>query len=84
MVVMVALFQHTKETEINWKKEGSLERAHTHTSAMSQIAKNVNRRGYGEWRTQEFCSGEGGGEGVQQIQLRIQDREKWDLEAAAS
>jgi len=58
VLVTVALFQHTKATEIDWKKQGSLERAHTHTSAVSQIAKNNgNRRGYGQWRTQEFCSG---------------------------
>jgi len=28
-----------------------------------------------QWRTQEFCSGGG----VQQIQLRTEDRENWDL-----
>jgi len=31
-----------------------------------------------QWRTQEFCLG-----GVQQIQLRTEDRENRDLEAAA-
>jgi len=31
-----------------------------------------------QWRTQEFCSG-----GVQQIQLRTEDRENRDLGAAA-
>jgi len=34
-----------------------------------------------EWRTQEFCLGGGG---VQQIQLRTEDREKGDLAAVAS
>ena len=33
----------------------------------------------GQWRTQEFCSGGG----VQQIQLRTEDRENGDLGAAA-
>jgi hypothetical protein len=33
------------------------------------------------WRTQEFCSGEGGG--VQQIQLRPEGRENGDLGAVA-
>jgi len=32
-----------------------------------------------QWRTQEFCSGGGGG--VQQIQLRTEDRENRDLGA---
>ena len=32
-----------------------------------------------QWRTQEFCSGGG----VQQIQLRTEDRENGDLEAVA-
>jgi len=32
-----------------------------------------------QWRTQEFCSGRG----VQQIQLRIADRENGDLGAVA-
>ena len=36
--------------------------------------------GYRQWRTQEFCSG---GRGLQQIQLRIEDRENEDLEAVA-
>ena len=31
-----------------------------------------------QWRTQEFCSG-----GIQQIQLRTEDRENRDLEAVA-
>ena len=35
-----------------------------------------------QWRTQEFFSGRGGG-GVQQIQLRTEDRENGDLEAIA-
>jgi hypothetical protein len=34
-----------------------------------------------QWRTQEFCSGGGGG--VQQIQLRTEDRENGDLGAVA-
>ena len=33
-----------------------------------------------QWRTQEFCSGGGG---VQQIQLRTEDRENGDLGAVA-
>ena len=33
-----------------------------------------------QWRTQEFCSGEGG---VQQIQLNTEDRENGDLGAVA-
>ena len=33
----------------------------------------------GQWRTQEFCSGRG----VQQIQLRTEDRENGDLGAVA-
>ena len=33
-----------------------------------------------QWRTQEFFSG---GEGVQQIQLRTEDREDGDLRAVA-
>jgi len=32
-----------------------------------------------QWLTQEFCSGEG----VQRIQLRVEDREKGDLGAVA-
>jgi len=36
-----------------------------------------------QWRTQEFCSGGGGGEAVQQIQLRTEDRENGDLGAVA-
>ena len=32
-----------------------------------------------QWRTQEFCSGGGG----QQIQLRTEERENWDLRAVA-
>ena len=39
--------------------------------------KNVNVI---QWRTQEFCSGGG----VQQIQLRTEDRENGDLGAVAS
>ena len=35
--------------------------------------------GYRQWRTQEFCSGGG----VQQIQLRTEDRENGDLGAVA-
>ena len=34
-----------------------------------------------QWRTQEFCSGGGGG--VQQIQLMTEDRENGDLGAVA-
>ena len=34
---------------------------------------------YHQWRTQEFCSGGG----VQQIQLRTEDRENADLGAVA-
>jgi len=33
-----------------------------------------------QWRTQEFCSGDGG---VQQIHLRTEDRENGDLGAVA-
>ena len=33
-----------------------------------------------QWRTQEFCSGGGG---VQQIQLRTEDRENGDLGTVA-
>ena len=36
--------------------------------------------GLSQWRTQEFCSRGGG---VQQIQLRIEDRENGDLGAVA-
>jgi len=35
-----------------------------------------------QWRNQEFCSREGEG-GVQQIQLRTEDRENGDLGAVA-
>jgi hypothetical protein len=38
--------------------------------------------GIAQWRTQEFCWG-GGGVGVQQIQLRTEDRENGDLGAVA-
>jgi hypothetical protein len=34
-----------------------------------------------QWRTQEFCSGGGGG--VQQIELRTVDRDNGDLGAVA-
>ena len=34
---------------------------------------------HSQWRAQEFCSGGG----VQQIQLRTEDREKGDVEAVA-
>jgi len=37
--------------------------------------------GYGQqWRTQKFCSGGGG---VQQIQMRTEDKQNGDLEAVA-
>jgi len=35
-----------------------------------------------QWRTQEFCSRRGG-EGIQQIQLRTEDRENGDLGTVA-
>jgi len=51
-----------------------------------QSLKNAVRRqprvhvSYLQWPTQEFCSGGGG---VQQIQLRTEDRENGDLGAIA-
>ena len=42
------------------------------------VSRPHNRRLQGQWRIQEFCS-----EGVQQIQLRAEDRENGDLGAVA-
>ena len=46
---------------------------------MKQVSKLRINNTQLQWRTQEFCSGGG----VQQIQLRTEDRENGDLEAVA-
>ena len=49
---------------------------------ISLLSKNKSKESFvhvhWQWRTQEFCLG-----GVQQIQLRTEDRENGDLEAVA-
>ena len=56
----------------------------SNTKLRGRVNRACNTLRNEQWRTQELCSvgGGEGGDGVQQIQLRTEDREKRDLGAA--
>jgi hypothetical protein len=56
----------------------SVKRSHFRHIINTVIISEIEKYEVGQWRTQEFCSG-----GVQQIELRTDDRENGDLGAAA-